>query len=45
MANMIWIYSFEDGTTIKLLNEGLSTAEIWKLQEMHGGCVIRYEYL
>ena len=34
----IWVYTFEDGTRLRLLDTGLSVQEIWKLQELHGGC-------
>ena len=42
---IIWIYTFEDGTQLKLLNTGLSTEEIWKLQDIHGACVMSHEQL
>ena len=35
---MIYIYTFEDGTVLTLLNVGLSVAEVWKLEELHGKC-------
>lgn len=35
---MIYIYTFADKTVLKLLNVGLSVAEIWKLEELHGKC-------
>lgn len=35
---MIFIYKFEDGTVLRLLNVGLSVAEVWKLEELHGKC-------
>lgn len=35
---MIFKYTFEDGTVLKLLDIGLSVAEIWKLEELHGRC-------
>lgn len=35
---MIYIYAFEDGTVLTLLNVGLSVAEVWKLEELHGKC-------
>lgn len=35
---MTYIYTFEDGTVLKLLNVGLSVAEVWKLEELHGKC-------
>ena len=35
---MTYIYTFEDGTVLKLLNVGLSVTEVWKLEELHGKC-------
>lgn len=35
---MTYIYTFEDGTVLKLLNVGLSVAKVWKLEELHGKC-------
>lgn len=35
---MIYIYTFEDGAILKLLNVGLSAEEVWKLEELHGKC-------
>ena len=35
---MTYIYTFEDGTVLTLLNIGLSVAEVWKLEELHGKC-------
>ena len=35
---MIFKYTFDDGTVLKLLDIGLSVAEIWKLEELHGKC-------
>lgn len=35
---MKYIYAFEDGTVLTLLNVGLSVAEVWKLEELHGKC-------
>ena len=32
----IWIYKFEDGTVLKLCENGLSVDELWKMQELHG---------
>ena len=38
---MVWVYTFEDGTVLKLIDAGLTTAEICKLQELHhGGAVV-----
>lgn len=39
----IWIYRFDDGTKLELLNVGLSIAELWKLQELHGNVVVDFE--
>ena len=38
--NMIYTYTFQDGTVLKLIDTGLSLAEIWKLEEIHGKCLI-----
>ena len=35
---MIFKYTFEDGTILRLLDVGLSCAEVWKLEELHGKC-------
>ena len=35
---MIFKYTFEDGTILRLLDVGLSVAEVWKLEELHGRC-------
>lgn len=37
---MVYQYNFADGTVLKLTENGLSLAEIWKLEELHGKCVI-----
>lgn len=42
---IIWIYRFEDGTQLKLLNTNLSAEEFIKLQDIHGACVVSYEPL
>ena len=39
----IWIYSFDDGTELKLLNAGLSIQEIVELAKIHGRCVVSHE--
>lgn len=39
----IWLYSFDDGTELKLLDAGLSTQEIVALAKLHGKCVISHE--
>ena len=40
----IWVYKFEDGTVLELYKNGLSAAEIFKLQEVHGKNVERSFY-
>lgn len=40
---IIWIYKFNDGTVLKLLDNGLSTGELWALKEMHGDCEMSFE--
>ena len=37
---MIYQYNFADGTVLKLIEGGLTMQEIWKLEELHGKCVI-----
>jgi len=37
---MIYKYTFEDGTVLSLLDVGLSCAEIWALEKLHGKCKI-----
>lgn len=39
----IWIYSFYDGTELKLLDTGFSIQEIVELEKLHGRCVISHE--
>ena len=39
----IWIYSFDDGIELKLLDTGLSTQEIVELVKLHGKCVVNHE--
>lgn len=34
----VWVYTFEDGTILRLFNVGLSADEVWKLAELHGKC-------
>lgn len=36
----VWIYIFDDGTVLRLLDVGLSVEEVWKLQLIHGACTI-----
>lgn len=40
---MIFKYTFEDGTVLRLLDAGLSVEEVWKLQELHGMCKVESE--
>lgn len=40
MENVYYIYKFEDGTVLTLVNNGFSTAELWKMQDLHGKCQI-----
>ena len=35
---MKFIYTFDDGTVLILEDIGLSTEEVWKLEELHGRC-------
>ena len=39
----IWIYSFDDGTELKLLDTGFAVQEIVALEKLHGKCVISHE--
>lgn len=39
MKNVVYKYTFQDGTELKLLNIGFSVQEVWKLQEIHGKCL------
>jgi len=38
-----WIYIFEDGTRLELVNIGLSTEEVLKLMELHGAVTVDFE--
>lgn len=40
---VVWVYRFEDGTVLKLLDAGLTIAEICKLQDLHGACKPSWE--
>lgn len=40
---MIFKYTFKDGTILRLLDVGLSCAEVWKLEELHGKCRVERE--
>ena len=40
---MIYKYTFEDGTVLRLFDIGLSVAEVWKLEELHGECRVESE--
>lgn len=39
---MIFRYTFEDGTVLKLVDNGFSAEEIWKLEELHGKLIFFY---
>ena len=41
----IWVYIFEDGTKLELLESGLSVAEVYKLKELHGECELRTRHI
>ena len=40
--NTVWIYTFSDGTCLKLLDTGLSVEEIWKMKLIHGTCKVSH---
>lgn len=42
-TDVIWIYSFDDGIELKLLNIGFSMQEVAMLEKLHGKCVISHE--
>lgn len=37
---MIFKYTFEDGTILRLRDVGLSCEEVWKLGKLHGKCKV-----
>ena len=37
---IVWVYTFDDGTVLRLLDVGLSVEEVCKLQLIHGACTI-----
>ena len=37
---MIFKYTFEDGTILRLFDSGLSVAEVWELEKIHGKCKV-----
>lgn len=37
----IWVYTFEDGTILRLLGIGLTAEEVFKLQEIHGKAKVK----
>ena len=39
----IWIYLFDDGVELRLLDTGFSMQEIVELEKLHGRCVISHE--
>ncbi len=38
MKTVYYIYKFEDGTILTLVNTGFSIAEGFKMRELHGDC-------
>lgn len=38
----VWIYTFSDGTCLKLLDKGLSVEEVWKMELIHGACEVSH---
>lgn len=40
---MIYKYTFEDGTVLRLLDLGLSVEEVLALEKLHGNCKIESE--
>ena len=42
-THIIWIYFFDDGTKLQLLDIGLSTQELMMLQDLHGAVVVNFE--
>lgn len=40
---MIFKYTFEDGTVLRLLDIGLSVEEVWALKKLHGKCKVESE--
>lgn len=38
METVYYIYKFEDGTILTLVNTGFSVAEVFKMKELHGDC-------
>lgn len=39
----IWIYLFDDGTQLELLDTGFSIQEIFDLEKLHGKCVMSHK--
>lgn len=37
-VDTLLVYTFADGTVLRLFNVGLSVDEVWKLAELHGRC-------
>jgi len=40
---IVWIYIFEDGSRLELVNIGLSTEEVLKLMKLHGAVTVDFE--
>lgn len=40
MSKTIFIYKFEDGTVLKLVDSGLTAREVFALESIHGKCAV-----
>ena len=43
VGEMVFKYTFKDGTVLRLLDVGLSVEEVWALQKLHGECKMERE--
>lgn len=43
--DIVWIFTFADGTKKKLLNTGLTSNELIKMCELHGKVTISYAHV
>lgn len=43
--DIVWIFTFADGTKKKLLNTGLTSNELIKMCELHGKVTISYTHV
>ena len=39
----LFIYKFEDGTELLLVNQGFSMEELWKMREIHGKATVSFK--